>query len=119
MGELSLERYQIRRVLGRGGTGVVYEAFDTKTSALVALKAVESSVAESVFRLKHEFRVLTDVQHQNLVQFGELACESGKWFFTMELVAGSSFIDHVRPKPAKRVDVAPPPAPVDTDAVTR
>ena len=48
MGELSLRRYEIRRVLGRGGTGTVYEAFDTKTHALVALKAVEASVAESL-----------------------------------------------------------------------
>jgi serine/threonine protein kinase len=37
MGEPSLERYQIRRVLGRGGTGTVYEAYDSKTDALVAL----------------------------------------------------------------------------------
>ncbi len=97
MGELSLRRYEIRRVLGKGGTGTVYEALDTKTNALVALKAVESSVAESLYRLKHEFRALTDVQHQNLVHFGELASEDGKWFFTMELVSGDDFSDYVRP----------------------
>ena len=97
MGELSLHRYEIRRVLGQGGTGTVYEAFDTKTHALVALKAVEAPLAESIFRLKHEFRVLSDVQHQNLVRFGELGCEDGKWFFTMELVEGANFLAHVRP----------------------
>jgi len=97
MGELSLRRYEIRRVLGRGGTGTVYEALDTRTHALVALKAVESSIAEHLFQLKHEFRALAEVQHRNLVHFGELACEDDKWFFTMELVAGSGFIPYVRP----------------------
>jgi predicted ATPase len=97
MGELSLHRYEIRRVLGRGGTGTVYEAFDTKTHAVVALKTVEAAAAEDLYRLKHEFRVLADVQHQNLVHFGELACEKDTWFFTMELVPGVNFIEHVRP----------------------
>src|SRR5438445_6946878 len=95
--QLSLSRYEIRGVLGRGGTGVVYEAFDTKDQSVVALKTIESSVAENLYRLKHEFRSLADVQHNNLVRFGELSCEEGQWFFTMELVRGGSFIEYVRP----------------------
>src|SRR4051794_37334744 len=97
MAELSLRRYQIRRVLGRGGSGTVYEAVDTRTQALVALKTVESALTEHLLRLKHEFRALAEVQHRNLVHFGELACEDDKWFFTMELVSGSGFMAYVRP----------------------
>ena len=101
---------------GRGGTGTVYEAFDTKTHAVVALKTVEAAVAENLYRLKHEFRVLAHVQHQNLVHFGELACEQGNWFFTMELVSGTSFIDYVRPRPPRAPDA---PVEQSDDAVTR
>jgi predicted ATPase len=98
VGGLSLRRYDVRRVLGRGGTGVVYEAFDTKNQAIVALKTIVATAAENLYRLKQEFRALSDVQHRNLMRFGELACEDGQWFFTMELVRGKSFIEHVRPR---------------------
>ena len=31
------------------------------------------------------------------MRFGELSCEEGQWFFTMELVHGTTFVEHVRP----------------------
>ena len=114
-----MHRYELRRVLGRGGTGTVYEALDTKTQAVVALKTVSATVAEDLYRLKHEFRVLTDVQHQNLVHFGELACEDNTWFFTMELVSGVNFIDYVRPAAVAGESLPTPSDVVDDSIVTR
>src|SRR5580658_9029724 len=93
----SLSRYEIRSVLGRGATGVVYEAYDPRTRSLVALKTLSTSTAENLYRLKHEFRALYDVQHPNLVRLGELASEGGQWYLTMEVVRGVTFIEHVRP----------------------
>ena len=96
----SLGRYRLRRVLGRGGTGVVYEAYDTRDEAVVALKTIDADardLAEHLYRLKHEFRALADVQHENLVRLGELTYEEGRWFFTMEIVRGRDFLDYVRP----------------------
>jgi predicted ATPase len=92
-------RYVVRRELGRGSMGVVYEAYDTTTRASVALKtiATDEAAAERLYRLKQEFRVVADLQHPNLVRFGELASHEGQWFFTMELVQGGSFVEHVRP----------------------
>src|SRR5437763_1079887 len=97
MGEPSLQRYRLGNVLGRGATGVVYEAYDARSDSVVALKTIEASNAESLYRLKQEFRSLADVQHPNLVRFGELSYEEGQWFFTMELVRGTNFLEHVRP----------------------
>jgi predicted ATPase len=95
----AMGRYEIRRLLGRGGMGVVYEALDTKDDAVVALKTIaadEAEVAERLYRLKHEFRAVADLQHPNLIRLGELSSHEGQWFFTMELVRGRSFVEYVR-----------------------
>jgi serine/threonine protein kinase len=92
--------FRIERVLGRGGAGVVYEAHDTRDDTVVALKTIgadASDLGEHVYRLKNEFRALADLQHPNLVRFGELSCEDGQWMFTMELVRGCDFLEYVRP----------------------
>src|SRR5438552_6920992 len=90
-------RFEIRRQLGAGGMGVVYEAFDNQRRQLVALKKILSTDASAIYRLKKEFRSLADVAHPNLISLYELIQEGGEWFFTMELVHGKDFITHVRP----------------------
>jgi hypothetical protein len=52
--------------------------------------------AENLFRLKHEFRALANFEHENFIRFGELSCEGGQWFFTMERIHGRDFLGHVR-----------------------
>jgi predicted ATPase len=92
-----LSRYDLRGELGRGGTGIVYEAYDLRTESLVALKTIAAAGPENLYRLKREFRALADVQHPNLVRLGELSSEEGLFYFTMEIVHGTNFIDYVRP----------------------
>lgn len=50
-----------------------------------------------MLRFKNEFRILQDIEHPNLVSLGELIEDSGRWFFTMELVDGTDFWSWVRP----------------------
>ena len=89
------ERFAILSRLGQGGLGVVYEAFDRERKSRVALKTLRRVAADTVARLKHEFRSLQDLRHPNLVTLYELFEERGDWFFTMELVSGSDFMQHV------------------------
>ncbi|MBI5479227.1 MAG: AAA family ATPase [Deltaproteobacteria bacterium] len=91
------KRFEVIRRLGAGGMGVVYEALDRERNCRVALKTVRDLGGEDLLRLKNEFRALQDLQHPNLVSLGELLEEGGRWFFTMELVEGVNFIEHVRP----------------------
>jgi predicted ATPase len=79
--------------------GVVYEAYDRQDHTLVALKTIVANhpaVAENLYRLKQEFRAAADLQHPNLIRFGELTSHEGQWFFTMELVRGCTFLEYVR-----------------------
>ena len=76
--------------------GVVYEAYDRERELVVALKTVRAVEPDSLYRLKTEFRARADLEHRNLVRLGELLHADGHWFFTMELIAGVTFLDHVR-----------------------
>jgi len=89
-------RYDIRRWIGEGGMGVVYEALDRVRDLPVALKTLARVDARSIYRLKREFRSLADVTHPNLVTLHELVSADGEWFFTMELVDGVGLLEWVR-----------------------
>jgi len=89
------ERFEVRRRLGEGGMGVVYEAYDRDRNMLVAVKALRHVNSSGVYRFKREFRSLTGVSHPNLISLYELFSVGGQWFFTMELVEGDDFITFV------------------------
>lgn len=87
-GDRVLGRYEVLRLLGHGGMGFVYEAFDREREVTCALKTLRDLRPERILMLKNEFRAISRVRHAQLVRPGELFEEAGRWFFTMELVRG-------------------------------
>jgi serine/threonine protein kinase len=88
-------RLRVARLLGEGGMGVVYEAFDRELRGPVAVKMLRNVNGEAMLRLKTEFRALRDLHHPNLVRLGELFADQRACFFTMELVAGVDLLEYV------------------------
>lgn len=89
-------RFELRRQLGEGGFGIVYEAFDRERATPVALKVLRHGQGTSLYRFKREFRALADISHRNLVTLDELFTDGRHWFFTMELIQGETFVSYVR-----------------------
>lgn len=83
--------------LGSGGTGNVYLVHDRKRGHKVALKILRSDSPYSILRFKNEFRGLSELAHENLINLYEFHHEAHRWFFTMEYIEGVDFLDWVRP----------------------
>ncbi|MBV8760210.1 MAG: protein kinase [Deltaproteobacteria bacterium] len=95
-GEVLGGRFEVRRRLGSGGMGDVFEAFDRDRAEAVAIKTLARADADTFARFKREFRALQSMVHPNLVSIGELICADDVWFFSMELVDGVHFQEFVR-----------------------
>ncbi|MFA6957919.1 MAG: protein kinase [Thermoanaerobaculia bacterium] len=97
-------RFEVRRRIGSGGMGVVYEAWDREHQMRVALKTLPVADPNRIYQFKQEFRNLAGIVHPNLATLYELFAFDGTWFFTMELVDGRQFLEYVRDDSADPAD---------------
>ena len=88
-------RFEVRRRIGSGAFGAVYEAFDGQRNTTIAIKALRADSSDALLRFKREFRSLSDIAHRNLVQLYELIAEGDEWLVTMELIKGKNFVEYV------------------------
>ncbi len=85
--------YEVIRLLGRGGMGVVYEARQTSLDRLVAIKLVRSGSFASdseVVRFRNEAEAVAQLDHPHIVPIHEVGSHRGRHFFSMKRIGGSS-----------------------------
>ncbi|MBI2919636.1 MAG: serine/threonine protein kinase [Planctomycetes bacterium] len=83
--------YDLLREIGRGGMGVVYEAFDRKLARRVALKTIGGPVKSgTVERLTREARAAAKLRHPNILQVYEVGEDAGRHYIAFELIEGES-----------------------------
>ncbi|PJE19323.1 MAG: protein kinase, partial [Mycobacterium sp.] len=91
MAESSFGRYQLQGLLGRGGMGQVYRAYDTQTDRIVAIKLLPPNLAEDKefeHRFRREARTAASLNDPHVVpihSFGEI---DGQLYVDMRLVEG-------------------------------
>ncbi len=90
-GEVVAGRFRLVRVLGAGGSGVVFEAEDLQLRQRVAVKVIHPflSEARSQERLRREVRAARG-HHEHVVPVYDLHEDGGLRFLSMELVSGAS-----------------------------
>ncbi|MDC0719545.1 protein kinase domain-containing protein [Nannocystis bainbridge] len=99
-GAPTLGGYTLRRMIGRGGTGAVFEAVG-RDGETVALKVLRGFEPAALYRFKLEFRALADISHPNLSLLHHLVVRGDQAFLTMELVDGVDFLSYVRQHPVR------------------
>ena len=102
-------RYEVRQVLGQGGMGLVYRAYDTVVRREVAVKTILDIPDPASLQLFYkECDVLAGMSHPNIVEIfdiGEFE-EDGKKkpYFVMPLLPGTT-LDHFVRKASHRLTV--------------
>ena len=83
-------RYRVERLLGSGGMGTVYKAFDPTLGRWVALKFLHRNDASHAERFQREARAQARVSHPNVCQIHEVGEAEGRPYIAMQYIDGRS-----------------------------
>ncbi|HEY1459077.1 MAG TPA: serine/threonine-protein kinase [Casimicrobiaceae bacterium] len=90
----TLGKYELRREIGRGAMGVVYEGYDPMIKRVVAIKTIRSDQligdesATVIARFRREAQAAGRLSHPNIVSIYDFGEDGGVWFIAMEFVKG-------------------------------
>lgn len=90
-----LAQFDVMRILGRGGMGVVLEAFDSRLQRHVAVKVLDPELADDEVarqRFCREARAAASVSHENVIAVHQVerSGQDGLPYLVMQLISGES-----------------------------
>ena len=97
-----LGRYEIHSLLGAGGMGEVYLAWDTRLDRRVALKILPDAVAgdpDRMMRFAQEAKAASGLNHPNIITIYEIDQSESTSFIATEFIDGSTLRDRMRAQP--------------------
>lgn len=87
--------YDILETLGTGRWGEVFKARDRRSDKVLAVKVVRNDPGAEESILRHEFQILSRLDHPNIVKVYDLGTDgNGTTFYTMEWVDGAAIRTH-------------------------
>ncbi len=99
-------RYRITRLLGQGGMGAVYLAYDLSLEHEVAVKINRSTSPEAASQFIAEARLLASLRHPSLPRVIDYFLESQSQFLVMDYISGEdlkSLVERMGPIPLEQV----------------
>lgn len=98
----SIPGYEVTRLLGRGGMGVVYEARHLALGRTVAIKMIlphGPAEADELKRFRQEAEAVAQLQHPNIVQIFEIGEAEGRPWFALEYLGGGNLDRQLEGRP--------------------
>jgi eukaryotic-like serine/threonine-protein kinase len=101
-------RFRIEKLLGAGGMGKVYKAFDKDLSRTVALKTLQPDLVNDPLltqRFKQELLLASKISHRNILRIHDLGEVDGVKFISMAFIEGQDLNQVLRaegPLPLER-----------------
>lgn len=112
LGSRRIAHYELRREIGRGGMGIVYEARDRVLDRLAAVKVLLPALAadpDFELRFLREARAAARLSHPGLVTVFEAGRDRGRLYIAMELIRGNTLAElrdsGTRFSPGEAVDI--------------
>ncbi|MBI3287432.1 MAG: serine/threonine protein kinase, partial [Chloroflexi bacterium] len=100
-------RYRIQALLGEGGMGQVYRAYDTALDREVAIKLLSPELGgQAKQRFLREARTAAKLDHPCIVTVHDVGEENGRSFIVMELAQGRTLHDLPPPTLEQTLDLA-------------
>ena len=98
----TIGKYQVQDVLGQGGMGIVYRAFDPAIERTVAVKTITKSALDPadlqyvLTRFRHEARAVGRLTHPRIAAIYDYGEDDDLAYIVMELVNGKSLFQHLQ-----------------------
>jgi serine/threonine protein kinase/Tol biopolymer transport system component len=108
-GTLLQQRYRIEGVLGQGGMGAVYHAFDINLGVAVAVKENLFTTAEYARQFELEAKILASLRHPNLPRVTDhFVVEGEGQYLVMDFIQGADLRERLERNGAVTEDMALP-----------
>lgn len=103
-----LNQFELRAILGQGGFGVVWRAWDTQLERDVAVKVPRADrlTTDDKILFLREARAAANLQHPNIVQIYEVGEDTPEVYIVQELITGLSLKSRLEKEAMKPRDAA-------------